>query len=281
MHEIMVTTITLKALVAALLASSLSAVLGVYVVLRRLSSLGAAIAHTTFAGALVSYIISLDPIIGSMFFGLGLALLISYSRAGKEGFAESIVGAAFGISAAVAALALSFSREYSSIAFSYLVGDVLGVSDRELIVLALTFILIVTLIILFYKELKYSTLDPETSEAMGLRVSIYEYFFNVLTSLVLVAEIRIVGLILAEVYLVAPAAAALQFTHSIEGTLMLAIIMAVSSALGGFMLSFSFNTPVSATIGILISLIYVISLLVSPKRKGKCSVASLRPKRKI
>jgi len=280
MLEILTNPIILRALMAALTASILSAVMGTFIVLRKISSLGAAIAHMSFAGAMLSYVFGVPPILGATALSLSLSLVVAYARRTKGEYAESVLGAAFGISSAIAALALAASREYSSVAFTYLIGDVLGVSTEELVVLLFATLVLFTIIVLVYKELKYSTLDPETAEAMGLRVTVYEYLFNTLAAVTLVVEIRVVGLILAEVYMVAPAAAALEFAHSVEGMIALALILAVVSVIGGFTASFVLNAPLSAAVGLIIASIYMLALGISPKRRGKCAAVLGRGKRR-
>ena len=276
MLEYVFSQIVIRALVASLLASLTSALVGSFIVLRRLSTMGAAIAHVCFAGAMVAYVTDVDPSLGALSMSLTLATAISYARSRREGQSEAILGAAIGISSAIAALALSLSREYSAVAFSYLVGDVLGVSEREVALLFTASTITLVIVALLYRGLKYSTLDPETAEAMGLRVEVYEYVLSFLAAVLLVVEMRVVGMILAQVYIVAPAASAWELAHSVEGVIAVAAVLAFISALAGFSISLAFNLPTSATIGIVAAVIYVLSLLLSPKRRGRCLLAFLK-----
>ena len=281
MLELLTSHILARALTAALTASVVSALVGTFLVLRRLSSMGAAIAHMCFAGAIAAYVARVNPMVGALVPSLLLALAASYARRKREGQSEAILAAAIGISSAVAALALSFSREYSAVAFSYLVGDVLGVSEDEVSLLIAVSALITAIVALLYRGLKYSALDPETAEAMGLRVSLFEYLLGVLAALLLVVEIRVVGMILAQVYLVAPAAAAWEIAHSVEGMMALAIALSLISAVAGFSTSIALDLPTSAVIGVVAATIYAITLTLSPKRRGRCLLAFLRRECKV
>ena len=281
MPELFASQILVRALTAALTASIISAIVGTFLVLRRLSSMGAAIAHMCFAGAMAAYVAGVNPVIGALIPSLLLALAASYARSRREGQSEAILAAAIGLSSAVAALALSFSREYSAVAFSYLVGDVLGASEEEVSLLITVSALIMAVIVLLYRGLKYSALDPETAEAMGLRVMLFEYLLGALAALLLVVEIRVVGMILAQVYLVAPAAAAWEIAHSVEGMIALSIALSLISAVAGFSASILLNLPTSAVIGVVAAAIYTVTLALSPKRRGRCLLAFLRRECKV
>lgn len=276
MPDLIASNMLTRALTAALTASVISAIVGTFLVLRRLSSMGAAIAHMCFAGAMVAYVVGVNPVVGALIPSLALSLAASYARSRREGQSEAILAAAIGLSSAIAALALSFSREYSAVAFSYLVGDVLGVSRGETTLLIAVSALVTSIVLLLYRGLKYSALDPETAEAMGLRVTLLEYLLGALAALLLVVEIRVVGMVLAQVYLVAPAAAAWELAHSMERMLALAIALAVASAAAGFSISMALDLPTSAVIGVIAAAIYAAALALSPKRRGKCLLAFLR-----
>jgi len=281
MLEEAVSPMIIRAFTTALLASIISAVIGVFIVLRRLSAIGAATAHMGFAGAMWSFVIRVNPILGALAFSVLQALGTSYARTRRRGQSEAIISAAIGSSSALAALALAFSKEYSSVAFSYLAGDVLGVSLHETISLIFMVLIVLLIIAFFYRGLKYSSLDPETAEAAGMHTWFYEYFLGVVTALVLVFEMRAVGMILAQVYLVAPAAAAWELTHSLENMILAAVGIGALAAVTGFFIALALNLPISAVIGLIAALLYIAVLLVSPKRRGLCLPALLRRERRI
>jgi len=268
MLEILASPIVLRALAAALLASTVSAILGVFMVLRRTSAMGAAVAHMSFAGAMWGLATGVHPLVGAFLFSASIAVADSYARVRRPEQTEAIVSASIGVSSAMAALALAFSREYSSVAFTYLAGDVLGVSTAEVVNLASAAALVILVIAVLYKGIKYSSLDPETAEAMGMRTWLYEYALGVAVSLLLVFEMKAVGMILAQVYLVAPAATAWELAYSVEGMLLAATITSAISVAAGFTLALAFNMPMSAVIGLAAATIYVATLVASPKRRG-------------
>ena len=267
--EILTHPFILRALIACIITSIISSVIGVYIVLKRLSTIGAAIAHSALAGAVMAIFLGLNPIIGSLTISIVFALLLAYSSGVDRERTDITIGVLFGFSAALAILFISLISAYTASAWRFLIGDVLGVSEWEIYVMSVFSIIILTVIYVFYKEFKYTTFDPEAAEALGLNVKFYSYLLITLIALTAVICLKVVGAILTEVLLVAPAAVAYQFAHSLEKMKMLSTVIAISSSIVGLLLSILLNISASATIGLMAVVLYLISLILSTKRR-KC-----------
>jgi len=267
MLDIFTYSFMIKALIASILAAVLSAIMGSFTVLRNLSTMGAAIAHASLAGALIAFSLGIEPTIGAAFLSVFFALIAAYSGEKSGEKMDIVLGVTFGFSAAIAALMLSLTREYTVAAYSYLIGEVLGVTDDELLLLGVFAFSSLTLVLLFYKEFKFLTFDKEAAEAMGVNTRLFHYLMIVLIAVTTVVELKVVGSILAVIFLVAPAAAALEFSHSLEKMVLLSILFASLSAILGVIISIIFNLPTSPTIGILAAGLYLLSLILSPKKK--------------
>jgi ABC-type Mn2+/Zn2+ transport system permease subunit len=263
---------TIRPLIAVIIASIVSGVVGVFTVLRSFSTLSAAITHSSFAGASIAVIYGVNPLLGALAVSLGFSGLTAYASRGNERRADVVVGMMFGFSTAIAVLFLSLARTYTATAWSFIVGDVLGVSLIDLYTLATVAIVALCIVALFYKEFKFITFDLEAAEAMGLRTSFYHYIMVFLIALFSVVAVKVVGIILAVILLVAPAAAAYEFSHGLERMLSLSLLVSLASGITGFLLSLYFNVATSAMIGICASLAYLVALLASPKRRrcAKC-----------
>ena len=269
MLEILIYPFILRAFIACIITSIVSSVIGVYVVLRGLSTIGAAIAHSALAGAVIAIFLGFDPVLGAFTISIVFALILAYSGERNRGRMDITIGVLFGFSAALAILFISLISAYTASAWRFLIGDVLGVSEWEIYVMSIFSIIILTVMYVFYKEFKYTTFDPEAAEALGLKVRFYSYLIVILIALTAVICLKVVGSILTEVLLVAPAAAAYQFAHSIEKMKTLSVIIAISSSTAGLILSILINISASATIGLMAVAIYFTSLILSTKRR-KC-----------
>ena len=256
-----------RPLIAVIIASVVSSVVGVFTVLRGFSTLSAAITHSSFAGASIAAVYGVNPLLGALIVSLGFSGLTAYASRGNERRADVFVGMIFGFSTAIAVLFLSLARTHTATAWSFIVGDVLGVSLIDIYTLVAVAVVVLCVVSLFYKEFKFITFDPEAAEAMGLRVSLYHYLMVFLIALFSVVAVKVVGIILAVVLLVAPAAAAYEFSHGLERMLLLSLLISLVSGITGFLLSLYFNVATSALIGICASVAYLVALLVSPKRR--------------
>lgn len=269
MLEVLTQPFMIKALIAVILSGSASALIGVYMVLRGLSSIGAAIAHVALAGAAISLLTGLDPVVGALILSLVFALLSGYGEEKGEVKADMTIGVLFGFSTAVAALAISLSSPYAASAWRFLIGDVLGVTDNELLVLAVMSLAVIGVITLFKMEFKYITFDPEGSSAMGLNVRFYRYLLLVLTAVSMVVNLRVVGSILSVAFIAIPAVVAYQFSHSFEEMGKISFLTILISSILGFLVSVMLNLPTSAVVGMILSVGYLISIKLSVKRR-KC-----------
>jgi len=267
MLDVLLHPAIVRPFVAVIIASIVSSVVGVFTVLRGFSTLSAAITHSSFAGASIAVICGVNPLLGALAMSLGFSGLTAYVSRGDEKRADVFVGMIFGLSTAIAVLFLSLARTHTATAWSFIVGDVLGVSLIDIYALAIVAVVALCLVALFYKEFKFITFDPEAAEAMGLRATAYHYLMVFLIALFSVVAVKVVGIILAVVLLVAPAAAAYEFSHGLEQMLSLSLLISLASGVTGFLLSLYFNVATSALIGICASAAYLTALLASPKRK--------------
>lgn len=255
--------------VAVIVTSIVSSIVGTFTVLRGFSTLSAAVTHSSFAGASIAIIYGVNPLLGALAMSLGFSGITAYVSQSNERKADVLIGMIFGFSTALAVLFLSLARTYTATAWSFIVGDVLGVSLMDLLTLIIVATATLCLVALFYDEFKFITFDLEAAEAMGLRTSLYHYVMILLIALFSVVAIKVVGIILAIVLLIAPAASAYEFSHNLERMLLLSLLIALASGVAGFILSVLFNVATSALIGITASIAYLLALLISPKRR-KC-----------
>ncbi len=267
--ELVGNSVVMRAIAASLIASVLSAVVGSFTVSRGLSTMGAAIAHSSLAGAILGFLLGVEPLIGAVILSLIFALFIS--KGGRTHTRrDMILGVAFGLSAAIAAMSLSLVRAYTTTAMNYLVGDVMGVSSAEILLLFAFGLASLIIVAVFYKEFKFMIFDMEAAEAMGLDVNLYNHVLIVLIAVTTVVELKVVGSIVAVVFLVAPAASAFEFSHSFEEMMFFSILFAVGSAIAGAAASLTLNLPCGPTMGVFASIIYLLSMIFSTRRRGSC-----------
>ncbi|NIO03872.1 MAG: metal ABC transporter permease [Proteobacteria bacterium] len=273
--EILNYTFMQRALVAGTLIGVLCAVMGVYVVLRGLSFIGAGIAHASFGGVAIGFATGVNPVWTAVIFCLGVGWSIGLlSRKGrvKE---DTAVGIFFASTMALGILLIGLMKGYNQDLFGYLFGSILAVTRQDLWIILAVGLGILAVVVLFFKELLFVTFDPEMAQVGGLPAEKLYFLLLSLVALTVVISIKVVGIVLVSALLITPAAAAHQWSESFRSMMALGIFFALVSTVGGLFLSYWLDTASGATIVLLSTLIFFASAVFSPRRRRrKVSVAS-------
>lgn len=253
-----------RALLAGCLIGVLCAVLGVFLLLRRLSLIGDGLAHITFGSVALALLAGLQgaaillvslPVV--VLASLGILKLTHKARLGGDaaiGIVSSL-GIALGVMLAV------LGQGYGVDLFSYLFGSILAISQTELLVAAGLFVTVLALLWLYYHDLMALSFNEELASASGIKSRFLNGLLAVLTALTVVLAMKLVGVMLISALLILPASAALQVARGFRMTVVLAVLFALVAVVGGIMLSFLLNLPSGATIILLAFGLFVVSLL--------------------
>jgi len=271
--EILSYTFMQRALIAGAFIGVLCAVMGVYVVLRGLSFIGAGIAHASFGGVAIGFFVGVNPVWTAVIFCLGIGWAIGLvSRKGnvKE---DTAVGIFFASTMALGILLIGLMEGYNQDLFGYLFGSILAVTRQDVWITLGVGLGILAVVILLFKELMFVTFDPEMAEVSGIPAEKLYFLLISLVALTVVISIKVVGIVLVSALLITPAAAAYQWSEGFRRMMALAIIFSLISTTGGLFLSYWLNTASGATIVLLSTLIFFVSAIFSPRRRKKRRVA--------
>ncbi|MCQ2736597.1 MAG: metal ABC transporter permease [bacterium] len=261
-----------RALAASFLIGVLCSIIGVYVVLKGMSFIGAGIAHASFGGVALGYLMKINPLLSAIVFSVATALCIGkVSRRGaiKE---DTAVGIFFSATMAFGVLCIGLLKGYNVDLMGYLFGSILAVSNEDLILIIAVSAIVLPIIALFFKELEFVTFDPEVAQIMGLPVRRLYYCLLALIALTVVASMKLVGIVLASALIITPAASAYQFAEDFKKMMVLSVIFGIASCAGGLILSYYLNTASGATIVTLSTVMFFISALISPKKNYMAAV---------
>ncbi len=257
-----------RALIAGALIGAATGAIGVYVVLRGLSFIGAGIAHAAFGGVAIGTLAGIDPLASALVFSLAVALGIGYTTRRAAIREDVAVGILFAASMALGIFLLSFVPGYTQDLFGYLFGNILAVGTADLWFSLGLFLVVFGAIALLFKEFLYITFDPEMALVSGLPAGAIYGILLSLIAFVIVLSIRVVGIILVSALLVAPAATAFQLTEDFRRLMLLSVLLGVGETLGGLVLSYYTNTPSGATIVLLSTSLFFLAFLLSPRRRA-------------
>jgi manganese/iron transport system permease protein len=237
-----------RAFVGGVLVGAICALVGTYVVLRGLAFVGDALAHAAFPGVVIAYLFKGNIYLGATIFALATAMAIGLvSRRGRVSY-DTAIGILFAGAFALGVLLMSTIHGYTVDLFSFLFGNVLGISERDLLLVVLLGAVVVLTIILFYKELLLLSFDPITAEAMGYPVQALNYLLLGLIALTIVTSIQAVGIILVVALLVTPSATAYLLTERFFRMMILGVCLAALAAVIGLYLSYYLNVASGAAI---------------------------------
>jgi ABC-type Mn2+/Zn2+ transport system permease subunit len=235
-----------RALLAALLISATCASLGVYVVLRRMAFLGDAIAHTTLPGLAIAYLNRWNLLVGALLAALLTALGIGWlsrRRLDEDTAIGVLFSGMFALGIALLSQARS-SRDLSHLLF----GNILGVTNGDLIGIVLIGLLVAAALVLLSKELILVTLDPQHAQVIGLPGEALRIMLLILLAMTVVTAIQAVGVVLTTALLVTPAATASLLTRKLGWLFAGSIALAMFSSLVGLYASYYWRLPSGAGI---------------------------------
>ena len=249
-----------RALVVSVLVAAVCAVLSCYLVLKGWSLMGDAISHAVLPGIVLAYILSLPLALGAFAAGLSCALFTGYLKENSRVKEDTVMGIVFSGMFGLG-LVLFTKIETDQHLLHVLFGNMLGVTDRDLIETAVVAGLTLAIILARRRDLLLYCFDPRHARAVGLRVEWLHYGLLVLLSLTIVASLKAVGVILVVAMLVAPGATAYLLTRRFERMLMVAAGVAIGSSVLGTLASFHINGATGPCIVLIQAALFALALL--------------------
>lgn len=252
-----------RGLAAGLMVAVICGVLGCFVVVRGMEYIGDAIAHSVLPGVVIAYMTRGNVFIGGALSALATAGFISLlSKDGKLRDSTAI-GVVFTGALALGVLLISMGRSYATDLTHFLFGNILGVTEADLLFTALIGGLVALGISMFYKELLVTSFDATHARKIGIPVDGVRAGFLMALALTIVAGSQTVGVLMVTALLITPAAAASHLTHRLPRMIALAVGIAVLSVLIGLYASYFLSLSSGAAIVLVATAIFVFVRLLS------------------
>jgi len=256
------------ALAASLLIGLICSFIGVYIVLKRIVFVGAAIANISTAGIAFAILMGFNPELFSLLFAVAGVLLFSISvRKGQKKIpAESIIGIAYGVSSALGILLVAKSASGESHVLSLIFGNILAVEVNQLLVITIVFPVILLIHYLFYKEFLFTSFDAEMARTLGVKTTLWEIIFYLTLGVTISLSIHVAGALLAFTYLVIPATTALIVTGKIKFVFIFSVIFGLISSFSGMYFSYIIDLPSGPTIVVTSFILCAVIIIISKIR---------------
>ena len=240
------------------------AVLSCYITLKGWSLMGDAISHAVVPGVVVAYILNWPFAVGAFVFGLGATLAIGFVKAHSRLKEDAAIGVVFtGFFAFGIVLATKFPSNVDL--FHILFGNVLGITESDIIQTLIAGGITLTLILLRRKDLLLFCFDPNHAQAIGLNTQVIYLTLLSVLALTIVAALQTVGIILVIAMLVTPGSIGYLLSDRFDHMLAIAMVSSVLACVGGTYLSYYFDLSTGGSIVVLLTLIFVAALLFAPK----------------
>lgn len=265
-----------QAFISGILIGLIAPLLGVFIVVRRLSLIADALSHVTLAGIAGSLFLSqsvpalalLNPLYLGMASAVAGSTLIEKLRTLYKHYQELAIPIIMSGGLGLAALFISLADGFRTDLFSYLFGSVSAVSYQDMLIVIGVTLVVLVFLIGFFKELFVLSFDEEYAHATGLPAKWIHFLFMVVTALVIAASMRIVGILLVSSLMTLPVAAAMRLAKSFKGAILWSLLFGQTSVLIGLVSAFYLDLAPGATI-VLTSILILLIVIAVMGRKGR------------
>ncbi|MBC7326857.1 metal ABC transporter permease [bacterium] len=248
-----------NALWGSLLIGIISSIIGVYVVLRRIAFLGIGLAQVSSLGVAIATYFGLNKNFLSLLLVLLCLLLLVIATRGKEKVPkEALIGVIYSFALALSLLFLSKSAKGEAGVMESLFGNLLAIHKADIRNLAIVFLPIALVYILFNKEITATSFDAETSRAMGLNTRLWDFVFYFTVGIVIAYSTRLSGVFFSFSMLVIPPFIALLSSRSLGSSFIISLLVTIPSVILGLYFSYIWDFPPS---GMIVALLFVFLLL--------------------
>lgn len=274
-----------NAFAAGIIIGVIAPLLGVFIVVRRLSLISDALSHVTLSGIAFSLLLgkyspffyTLNPLYMGIAFSVTGALFIEKLRTVYKQFQDLavpiILSTGIGLSAIFVSLADGFNRDL----MGYLFGSVSAVTRSDLWTIVGISVLVLVVVIGLYKELFLLSFDEEHAKASGIPAKTVHFIFIVLVALVIAASMRIVGILLVSALITLPVAASIRIAKGFKQTIFYSILFGEVSVLGGLTLSYYLDIAPGGTI-VMIAVMILLLTIGLKKLAWKLSTSKTNPR---
>lgn len=245
-----------------------AAIMGYFLILRGLTFAGHALPNIGFAGAAGAVLLGIDPVIGLLVFTISAAVAIGIL--GKDIRERDIaVGIIMTFALGLGILFLSLYSGYAERVYSILFGQIVGISQENVLFTALSSFLTLVFLFILFRPLLFSSFDPEVAEARGVPVNLLGPVFLVLVAITVSIAVQIVGALLFFTLLIGPAATTVRIVQRPLWAILLAIILGICYTWLGIFFAANGSWPVSFYIATISFGVYLPIRLLSPLWIGR------------
>ncbi|NEP14073.1 MAG: metal ABC transporter permease [Symploca sp. SIO2C1] len=254
-----------RAIITGILVGIVCASVGSYLMVQRLALLGDAISHSVLPGLAIAFIIGADIFVGAFIAGIVSTVVITWIRTRSQIKEDAAMGIVFSAFFALGITLITIVQQDNKIDLNhFLFGNILSVSQEDVINTAIITGIVLAIVVLLYKELMFYTFDPLGAKAAGLPTNLLDFGLMILIALTIVASLQAVGVILVLAMLIIPGATAYLLVKRLHQMMILGSAIGVVASISGMYLSYFFNLPSGPAIVLVAFGLFMLAFLFSP-----------------
>lgn len=255
-----------RALLTAMATSIVCAIFSCFLVLKGWSLMGDAISHAVLPGVVLAYLAGIPLVIGAFGSGLFCAVATGFIKEHCRVKEDSVMGIVF--SGMFAAGLVLFSRVNTEQHLSHILfGNVLGVTDSEMLQTLIIAVIVTLAIIIKFKDLMLFCFDPVQAKVVGLPVRFYHYALLCMLALTIVAALQAVGVVLVVAMLITPGITAFLLCKTLPKMIMVAVTASLIAAISGTFISFYIDAATGPAIVLIQAMLFLLALVIHLLRK--------------
>ena len=264
-----------RGIIATTIVGALCGLLGVYIVLRRMAYIGHGLAHATFGGAVISYLMSFNFLLGASLWGFLSALLITFTVRRSVIHSDAAIGiittASFALGVALISRFRSFTRSFEAALF----GNILGVTTGDLLAISVVAIGAFAIILAGYKLFLFTAFDPDVARFYGVPTGWVDTVFSLILAAVIVVSMQVLGVTLIAAAIVIPPVVARLLTENFRTMMALSVVISALCGFFGVYISFFLDVSSGASVVLLSALVFVVVFAFTSLRPGRARGGSL------
>ena len=265
-----------NAIISGIAISLICSTVGLFLVLRKYSLFGDALAHSAFGGVALGLFLGVYPLWAAYVVSILSALGLTKIRQKFDISGDAIIAILLSSGIAVGIVLISLSGGFSIDIFSFLFGSILLVSTENVIMVLGLCAAILIILITGYKKFMYITFSEEQAQVSGIPVQKLNYLLIAIAGITVVTSMQLVGVLLVSALFVIPNVTAMMFKRSFKQTVILSMSFSVFSTVAGIMISYPLDIAPSGMVVLLAIMLFIGSLII--KSAGMIKTAGISPK---
>jgi zinc transport system permease protein len=248
-----------NALLGVLLISPLFGMVGTMVVNNKMAFFSDALGHSALTGIALGILFGVEnPMLTMLGFAILLSIGILKVKKQEKASTDTIIGVFSSIGVALGIVILSYRGGFAKYS-SYLIGDLLSITQADLAFLGVTFVGIGLFFCFGFNKLLLVSINPALAKSRGIRVWIWEYSFTLIIAVLVILSIQWVGTMIISSMLILPAAAARNLANNTKQYVLWAILIALFAGISGLIFSYFIGSASGATIVLVLGLIFIVT----------------------